>query len=508
MTEAIDIFAGAGGYDSGAREIGIDPLGIEINDAACATREAAGLRTHQGDVAALDPSDFGPVELCIGSPPCPTFSAAGNGGGRHLTDLILRCLHELAAGNDTRAAHRAEACRILTPIYEEAERGKAKRKGREPDLKKAADRASRDADMSLLVVEPLRWALALEPRWIALEQVPEVLGIWSEMASILSTLGYHCWVGVLSAERYGVPQTRKRAILMADRERPVSEPPATHQRYLKAPKEDEDAGPSLFEIERAERRVLPEDRDLLPWVSMAEALGWAADDELEQQRGAGMVERHGDRPNRSGGEPAFTVRAGTGGIGTGLNRRFRNGNQANAAVSDEDEPAPTIHFGKALNQVEWVMEKTEDRPERKAQGAGNRPRSSAEPAATIDTRTDLSRWVAERPAPTIVTTRRSKDGLLVGRQLPPGEGENIGGHGWDAEAEQSHAEGEGHAVRISVIEAAVLQSFPADYPWQGSRSQQFLQVGNAIPPLLARAILSALVEPRAVGASDLRELAA
>jgi hypothetical protein len=35
------------------------------------------------------------------------------------------------------------------------------------------------------------------------------------------------------------------------------------------------------------------------------------------------------------------------------------------------------------------------------------------------------------PSPTIVTTRRSVDGLIVGRQLPPGEGVNVGGHGWD-----------------------------------------------------------------------------
>jgi DNA (cytosine-5)-methyltransferase 1 len=97
VTVAVDLFAGPGGWDVAARQLGIDPLGIEYDDAACATRAAAGLLTLQADVAELDPTDFGPIDLVIASAPCPTFSGAGQGAGRRITEHIVACLHDLAA---------------------------------------------------------------------------------------------------------------------------------------------------------------------------------------------------------------------------------------------------------------------------------------------------------------------------------------------------------------------------------------------------------------------------
>ena len=91
-------------------------------------------------------------------------------------------------------------------------------------------------------------------------------------------------------------------------------------------------------------------------------------------------------------------------------------------------------------------------------------------------------WTTERPATTI-----------VGSFNP----DVVSAPGYRTKVSRQNAEG---SVRVTVAEAGILQSFPADYPWHGSRSKQYEQVGNAVPPRLAAHILASL------GLGDLDQL--
>ena len=316
---ALDLFAGTG-WGVACQALGIEEYGVELMPEAIATRELNGMTTIYNDVwEGLDQDDFQfrDYDLLIASPPCQTFSMAGGGAGRKALDDVLGLI-------DAKAYRSVEDLRAF---------------GESHDPRTA------------LVLTPLAHVFRDLPRYVVFEQVPPVLPVWERCAEEMRAWGYSVWTGNLQAEMYGVPQTRKRAILIAKRDPDLdggAEPPVpTHSRYYS----------------RDPKRL---DEGVLPWVSMAEALGWGITSKVDRNL---WEER-----------PAYTVTGG----GTG--------STGGAEV-----------FG-----------------------------------------------------------RRAREAM-------------------------------GNPERVTVAEAAALQSYPPGFTFAGTKTKQFLQVGNAVPPLLAEAILRAVI---------------
>jgi len=163
---ALSLFSGAGGMDVGVDSAGFRTIcAVELDPHGAETlrHNASGKRVLQVDVRSLDTEQTGELlgipagglALLHGGPPCQPFSQIG------------------------------------------------KREGI-------------DDPRSLLAFQMIRFASALRPIAIIMEQVPQFLN--HEVADILSDrlsrLGYELHIAILNAVNYHVPQDRKRAILV------------------------------------------------------------------------------------------------------------------------------------------------------------------------------------------------------------------------------------------------------------------------------------------------------
>jgi DNA (cytosine-5)-methyltransferase 1 len=401
-------FAAAGGVSEGLRLAGVDMdqvIGVEWERDACATAEAAGHRRINTDVRAVRGIDWSRIVGYSAGPPCQTFSMAGGGSGRKHLDA-LRCAVELVA------------------------------RGKDPEAAIASVDDDALDDRSVLVLEPLHVIAHWLPQWVILEQVPQVLPIWQAYAEQLEGIGYSVQTGILKSEQYGVPQTRRRAILVAHQDQPATLPAPTHSEYYY----------------RQPKRLDP---GVLPWVSMAEAL-----------TDAGLP------------VPADYVRS-----------NYRTGgNPETPGIRRADQPAATVT--SKVDRNRWQMGTG-------GRAAVARPRELDQPAATITT-VGAAAWLpTEGPwryvgSDMAHAARRPLDapaGTILASSHPH----------WEA---PPLIEGEAPRGRqVSVEEAAVLQSFRPDYPWQGTKSSRYRQVGNAHPPLMAAAIARNLMAAPAAAAA-------
>ncbi len=123
------------------------------------------------------------------------------------------------------------------------------------------------------------------------------------------------------------------------------------------------------------------------------------------------------------------------------------------------------------------------------------------PSGTTDVMGRL-RW--DLPAVTIRTEFfKPEKGQYLHPQWEPGE--------WDSHHSQLRGDPTQSVNRvITHYEASLIQDFPADYRWVGNKIQIARQIGNAVPPGLARAIagqIRPLLEEHTATGMESRELA-
>jgi DNA (cytosine-5)-methyltransferase 1 len=169
---AIDLFSGCGGLSVGLRQAGFKvAAAVEIDKKAQQTYKLnhPSVRLYEQDILAISPETLlqdaglkpGELDLLAGCPPCQGFSR-------------LRTKNKLSAVSDPRNS---------------------------------------------LVSEFIRFIDTLRPKTVMLENVPALLHDerFLDVQKKLASMSYSFVVHVLDAADYGVPQRRKRLILLASR---------------------------------------------------------------------------------------------------------------------------------------------------------------------------------------------------------------------------------------------------------------------------------------------------
>lgn len=164
---AIDLFSGCGGLSEGLRKAGFKVVAAFENDAdsiAAYRLNHRGVEVFEGDIRGVDTNDIRtllkgrPLHLLAGCPPCQGFSS-------------MRRLNKKRSKQDKRNS---------------------------------------------LVLEYLRFVKELQPLCIMMENVPGLVNytLFKQVVSELHSLGYNPVIEPIRIQDYGVPQRRKRLVVV------------------------------------------------------------------------------------------------------------------------------------------------------------------------------------------------------------------------------------------------------------------------------------------------------
>ncbi len=457
----LDLFAGCGGISLGFSAAGFSIAGaVEFDPEAAASH---GRNFHGGDPAhsrARDITKTSPDQLAtelqagptaeafdvlVGGPPCQAFARVGRPKLREVDN------HAEAFKHDPRAQ---------------------------------------------LYIDYLRYVEAFAPLAVLVENVPDVLNhggqnIAEEIAEVLESKGYICRYTLLNAAFYGVPQMRERMILIAYRREiadAVTFPDPTHFIDLPPGYEGTRSVALKFldsEIADDAHRYIHAPkaaRSLPPAITAEDALGDLPAIDARKLLKSGALRRGArrfDDPMPYGREPH-----------TPYARLMRTwpGFEAPTALTDHvirylprDYPLfARMHPGDQYPQAyEHAMEMFEQHLELLAkQGVKVKPgsRQYEEIKASIVPPYDVGKFPnkwrkmwRDQPARTLMA-HLGKDSY-------------------------SHIHYDSKQARtISVREAARLHSFPDGFVLCGTMNPAFRQIGNAVPPLLAKAIATHMMK--------------
>lgn len=457
----LDLFAGCGGISLGFEAAGFDMRGAVEFDADAA--RSHGLNFHAGAPAHSEPIDItkttpaalclqlglGPVaeafDVVVGGPPCQAFARVGRSKLREIEE------HPEAFIHDPRAQ---------------------------------------------LYKKYLEYVDAFQPLAVLMENVPDILNhggqnIAEETCEVLEAKGYVCGYTLLNAAFYGVPQMRERMFLMAYRHElatQVSFPSPTH--WLVLPPGYEGSRSVALKtlrtlVDDAHSYIAPPAAtpDLPPAVTAEDALGDLPAINARELLAAGKISRGARRfdtpvsySRKKPSAYAELMRSWPGheapkeGLTDHVIRYLPRDYELFARMNPGDQyPQAYAH---AVAMFEERLAAARARGEKLTEGSAKFKALWNSIVPPYDAGKFPNKWRKmwrDQPARTLMA-HLGKDSY-------------------------SHIHYDSRQARtISVREAARLQSFPDGFRLSGTMNPAFKQIGNAVPPLLARAIATHMMQ--------------